>query len=89
MHQLCLFLEMSDLATVMLQLVQKLQLVQNAAVSLLTGAGYRKHVFPWAQFKMLVMTYKALYSLGLGYLKDHFSFSAPAWVPSSSDEHLL
>ena len=57
-----------------LKSVRKLQLVQRAAARLLTGAGYREHTTPllkqlhwlpvhfWAQFKVLVMTYRALYS---------------------------
>ncbi|KAF7236082.1 hypothetical protein EYD10_17124 [Varanus komodoensis] len=65
-----------------LKTVQILQLVQNRAARLLTGTGRYVHVTPvhrqlhWlpievrAQFKVLVMTYKALNGLGPGYLKE-------------------
>ena len=63
-----------------LECVQKLQWVQNAAASLLTVAAYGEHTTPllqqlhWlpvrfrAQFKVLVLTYKALKGLGPSYL---------------------
>ena len=119
-HQLCLFLEMLDLATVThalvtscldycnvlyvewpLKMVQKLQLVKNSTARLLTGASYREHmthllqeqqwlpVHFWAQFKVLVITYKALYRLGPGYLKDHISLYAPSGQLRSAEEALL
>ncbi|KAF7234746.1 Cytochrome P450 2D16 [Varanus komodoensis] len=65
-----------------LKTVRILQLVQNRAARLLTGAGHYVHMTPglrqlhWlpievrAQFKVLVMTYKALNGLGPGYLKE-------------------
>ncbi|KAF7236010.1 Olfactory receptor 10V1 [Varanus komodoensis] len=65
-----------------LKTVRILQLVQNRAASLLTGTGRYVHMTPvlrqlhwlpievWAQFKVLVMTYKALNGLGPGYLKE-------------------
>ncbi|KAF7252554.1 Septin-10, partial [Varanus komodoensis] len=64
-------------------MVQILQLVQNRAARLLMGTGRCSHITPvlrqlhwlpievWAQFKVLVMTYKALNGLGPGYLKEH------------------
>ncbi|KAF7248278.1 putative sodium-coupled neutral amino acid transporter 11 [Varanus komodoensis] len=65
-----------------LKMVRILQLVQNRAARLLTGTGRYVHMTPvlrqlhWlpievrAQFKVLVMTYKALNGLGPGYLKE-------------------
>ncbi|KAF7246017.1 putative RNA-directed DNA polymerase from transposon BS [Varanus komodoensis] len=65
-----------------LKTVQILQLVQNRAARLLTGTGHCSHITPvlrqlhWlpievrAQFKVLVMTYKALNGMGPGYLKE-------------------
>ncbi|KAF7237751.1 Insulin-like growth factor 2 mRNA-binding protein 3, partial [Varanus komodoensis] len=66
----------------LLKTVRILQLVQNRAARLLTGTGRYVHMTPvlrqlhWlpievrAQFKVLVMTYKALNGLGPGYLKE-------------------
>ena len=68
-----------------LKTVRKLQLVQNAAASLITGTSRFEHIKPnvarlhWlpicfrAQFKVLVLTYKALHGLGPQYLTEHFS----------------
>ncbi|KAF7235119.1 Extracellular calcium-sensing receptor [Varanus komodoensis] len=65
-----------------LKTVRTLQLVQNRAARLLTGTGRYAHTTPvlcqlhWlpiearAQFKVLIMTYKALNGLGPGYLND-------------------
>ncbi|KAF7239088.1 Sodium-dependent phosphate transporter 2 [Varanus komodoensis] len=65
-----------------LKTVRTLQLVQNRAARLLTGTGRYAHMTPvlrqlhWlpiearAQFKVLVMTYKALNGLGPGYLNE-------------------
>ncbi|KAF7254422.1 hypothetical protein EYD10_00127 [Varanus komodoensis] len=65
-----------------LKTVRILQLVQNRAARLLMGTGRYVHMTPvlrqlhWlpievrAQFKVLVMTYKALNGLGPGYLKE-------------------
>ncbi|XP_061471923.1 uncharacterized protein LOC133379865 [Rhineura floridana] len=65
-----------------LRTVQKLQLVKNAAARLVTGTRWFEHVKPilahlhWlpvyfrAQFKVLVLTYKALHSLGPQYLME-------------------
>ncbi|KAF7253829.1 Lymphoid-restricted membrane protein [Varanus komodoensis] len=65
-----------------LKTVRILQLVQNRAAGLLMGTGRYVHMTPvlrqlhWlpievrAQFKVLVMTFKALNGLGPGYLKE-------------------
>ncbi|KAF7240380.1 Keratin, type II cytoskeletal 79 [Varanus komodoensis] len=65
-----------------LKTVRTLQLVQNRAARLLTGTGRYAHMTPvlhqlhWlpieaqAQFKVLIMTYKALNGLGHGYLNE-------------------
>ncbi|KAF7246169.1 THO complex subunit 1, partial [Varanus komodoensis] len=65
-----------------LKTVRTLQLVQNRAARLLTGTGRYAHMTPvlrqlhWlpiearAQFKVLIMTYKALNGLGPGYLNE-------------------
>ena len=84
-----------------LKTVQKLQLVQNSAARRLTGASYREPIthlsqdLHWlpvrfrAQFKVLAVTYKALYSLGPGYLKDRISLYSPSWRLKSAEEPLL
>ena len=84
-----------------LKSVRKLQLVQRVAARLLTGASYKGHTTPllkqlhWlpvrfqAQFKVLVMTYKALYGSGPGYLKDRILPYEPACALRSSGEALL
>ncbi|KAF7253695.1 hypothetical protein EYD10_00878 [Varanus komodoensis] len=76
-----------------LKTVWILQLVQNRAARLLTGTGRYVHMTPvlrqlhWlpiqvrAQFKVLVMTYKALNSLGPGYLKERLHPYTPARLP--------
>uniref|UniRef100_A0A670KK95 Uncharacterized protein n=1 Tax=Podarcis muralis TaxID=64176 RepID=A0A670KK95_PODMU len=68
-----------------LQRVQKLQWVQNAAVRLLTGSSlwdhihsvlYQLHWLPVEyriRFKVLVLTFKALCSLGPSFLRDRLS----------------
>uniref|UniRef100_A0A8D2J6W7 Reverse transcriptase domain-containing protein n=1 Tax=Varanus komodoensis TaxID=61221 RepID=A0A8D2J6W7_VARKO len=65
-----------------LKTVQILQMVQNRAARMLSGTGCYSHITPvlyqlhwlpievWAQFKVLVITYKALNGLGPGYLKE-------------------
>ena len=65
-----------------LKVTRKLQLIQNAAARLVTGSGRRDHItlvlkdLHWlpvrfrAQFKVLVLTFKALNSLGPAYLKE-------------------
>ena len=71
-----------------LKLTQKLQRVQNAAARLLTGSLPRDHIHPvlyqlhWLlveyriRFKVLVLTFKALYSLEPSYLRDHLFWYA-------------
>uniref|UniRef100_A0A803T7X0 Reverse transcriptase domain-containing protein n=1 Tax=Anolis carolinensis TaxID=28377 RepID=A0A803T7X0_ANOCA len=68
-----------------LKTARKLQLVQRAAARFLTGANYRERSTPlfkelhWlpftfrTQFKVQVLTYKALNGLGRTYLSDHIS----------------
>ena len=65
--------------------VRKLQLVQNTAARLLSGTGHRDHITACyssstgyqfasqAEFKVLVLTYRALNGLGPSYLKDCIS----------------
>lgn len=60
-------------------MARKLQVGQNDAALMLTGASSIDHIFPtWlpvafhAQLKVLSRTYKALHGLGLGNLKHHF-----------------
>ncbi|KAF7254014.1 Beta-centractin [Varanus komodoensis] len=84
-----------------LKTVRILQLVQNSAARLLTGTGRYVHMTPvlcqlhWlpievrAQFKVLVMTYKALNGLGPGYLKEHLHPYMPAHPLRSAGEALL
>ncbi|KAF7244152.1 putative uncharacterized transposon-derived protein F52C9.6 [Varanus komodoensis] len=84
-----------------LKTVRTLQLVQNRAARLLTGTGHYAHMTPvlrqlhWlpiearAQFKVLVMTYKALNGLGLGYLKERLRPYMPARPLRSAGEALL
>uniref|UniRef100_A0A803SUT5 Reverse transcriptase domain-containing protein n=1 Tax=Anolis carolinensis TaxID=28377 RepID=A0A803SUT5_ANOCA len=84
-----------------LKTARKLQLVQRLAARLLTGANYRARSTPlfkelhWlpftfrAQFKVQVITYKALNSLGPTYLRDRISPYEPACSLRSSGEALL
>ncbi|KAF7249458.1 RNA-directed DNA polymerase from mobile element jockey [Varanus komodoensis] len=84
-----------------LKTVQTLQLVQNRAARLLTGTGRYAHMTPvlrqlhwlpieaWAQFKVLVMTYKALNGLGPGYLNEHLHPYMPDRPLRSVGESLL
>lgn len=65
-----------------LKSIWKIQLVQNVAVQVVSGARYMAHVTPllrklhwlplcfWVQFKVPDVTFKALRSLGLGYLRN-------------------
>ena len=65
-----------------LKVTWKLQLIQNAAARLVIGSGRRDHITPvwkglhWlpvrfqAQFKVLVLTFKALNGLGPVYLNE-------------------
>ncbi|KAF7243358.1 Collagen alpha-1(XXIV) chain [Varanus komodoensis] len=84
-----------------LKTVWILQLVQNRAARLLTGTGRYVHMTPvlrqlhWlpievrAQFKVLVMTYKALNGLGPGYLKERLHPYMPDRPLKSAGEALL
>ncbi|KAF7246976.1 CMP-sialic acid transporter [Varanus komodoensis] len=84
-----------------LKTVRILQLVQNRAARLLTGTGRYVHMTPvlrqlhWlpievrAQFKVLVMTYKALNGLGPGYLKERLHPYMPSRPLRSAEEALL
>ncbi|KAF7241018.1 RNA-directed DNA polymerase from mobile element jockey [Varanus komodoensis] len=84
-----------------LKMVRILQLVQNRAARLLTGTGCCVHMTPvlrqlhWlpievrAQFKVLVMTYKALNGLGPGYLKERLLPYMPSRPLRSAGEALL
>ncbi|KAF7247744.1 Reverse transcriptase-like protein [Varanus komodoensis] len=84
-----------------LKTVQILQLVQNRAARLLTGTGRYVHMTPvlhqfhWlpievqAQFKVLVITYKALNGLGPGYLKERLRPYVPSHSLRSAGEALL
>ena len=66
-----------------LRLMQKLQMVQNAVARLLSGVRKQQHISPtlaalhwlpihfYIDFKVLMMTYKALNGLGPRYLADH------------------
>ncbi|KAF7254138.1 hypothetical protein EYD10_00669 [Varanus komodoensis] len=84
-----------------LKTVRILQLVQNRAARLLTGTGRYAHMTPvlrqlhWlpievqAQFKVLVMTYKALNGLGPGHLKECLHPYMPSHPLRSTGEALL
>uniref|UniRef100_A0A803TP95 Reverse transcriptase domain-containing protein n=1 Tax=Anolis carolinensis TaxID=28377 RepID=A0A803TP95_ANOCA len=84
-----------------LKTARKLQLVQRAAARLTTGAAYRVRTTPmlsqlhWlpicyrAQFKVLVLTYKALNGSGPPYLSERISPYEPSRTLKSSGEALL
>ena len=85
-----------------LNLLRKLQLVQNAAARVLTGTQWRAHITPvlsqlhWLQigdrirFKVLGLTFKALNGLGPAYLRDRlFHHSPPPRLLRSADQNLL
>uniref|UniRef100_A0A803SSU4 Reverse transcriptase domain-containing protein n=2 Tax=Anolis carolinensis TaxID=28377 RepID=A0A803SSU4_ANOCA len=84
-----------------LKTARKLQLVQRAAARLITGAAYRERTTPllsqlhWlpicyrAQFKVLVLTYKALNGSGPIYLSERISSYEPTRTLRSSGEALL
>ncbi|KAF7254152.1 Methylcrotonoyl-CoA carboxylase beta chain, mitochondrial [Varanus komodoensis] len=84
-----------------LKTVRTLQLVQNRAARLLTGTGRYTHMTPvprqlhWlpiearAQFKVLIMTYKALNGLGPGYLNERLRPYMPDRPLRSAGESLL
>ena len=82
-------------------MIRKLQLVQNAAARLITGTRRFEHIRPvlarlhWlpicfrAQFKVLVLTYKALYGLGPQYLTERLSRHEPTRTLCSTSKVLL
>ncbi|KAF7235690.1 Anoctamin-2 [Varanus komodoensis] len=84
-----------------LKTVRTLQLVQNRAARLLTGMGRYAHMTPilhqlhWlpnearAQFKVLIMAYKALNGLGPGYLNERLRPYMPDRPLRSAGESLL
>ncbi|KAF7253513.1 Vacuolar protein 8 [Varanus komodoensis] len=80
-----------------LKTVRILQMVQNRAArtgcySYITSVLYQLHWLPievQAQFKMLVITYKALNDLGPGYLKEHLFPYMPSHSLRSPAEALL
>lgn len=60
----------------------KSHLAQNAVSRYVTPILQELHWLPvdfWPQFKMLLITFKALYSLGPGYLRDHLTLQHSAW----------
>ena len=84
-----------------LNLLRKLQLVQNAAARVLTGTRWRAHITPvlsqlhWLQigdrirFKVLMLTFKALNGLGPAYLRDRLFHYSPPRLLRSTDQNLL
>ncbi|KAF7253353.1 Fibroblast growth factor receptor 2 [Varanus komodoensis] len=100
-----------------LKTIRILQLVQNRAARLLTGTGHYVHMTPvlrqlhwlpievWAQFKVLVMTYKALNGLGPDvlssgddeddndgsedFVNDNNQTKAPKWTQTEKMEKRL
>ncbi|XP_061477478.1 uncharacterized protein LOC133381914 [Rhineura floridana] len=84
-----------------LKTIRKLQLVQNAAARLLTRTKRSDHITPvlarlhWlpicfrARFKVLVLTYKALYGAGPRYLSERLSRYEPARTLRSTTKALL
>uniref|UniRef100_A0A803TAK2 Reverse transcriptase domain-containing protein n=1 Tax=Anolis carolinensis TaxID=28377 RepID=A0A803TAK2_ANOCA len=84
-----------------LKTARKLQLVQRTAARLITGAAYRERTTPllsqlhWlpigyrAQFKVLVLAYKALNGSGPTYLSKRISSYEPMRTLRSSREALL
>lgn len=83
--------------------MQKLHLVQNtemwAEQCYTCALQAALSVCFWFQFKMLVITYKVLHDMGLGYLRDHLypdTSTCPIryrrrgmfWVPSTKEPHL-
>lgn len=82
----------------LLKMIPKSQMILNAAAHMLLLDKPRFHCLTpllqeldWLlvvfqiQFKVLAITYKALKSLGSGYLKDHHSIQISAWPTQSSD----
>ena len=85
-----------------LGLVRKLQLVQNMAARLVTGTPRGgDHITPvlkslhwlsisfWVTYKVLVITFKALHGLGLGYLRDRLLPYNPPCTPRASGKNLF
>lgn len=84
-----------------LKLTWKLQLVQYAAVQVLTETLQTMHIWPvlyelhcspdkqWISFKVLVFTFKALSYLGPMYLWDCLSWYTPQRALWSADKTLL
>ena len=78
------------------RLMRKLQMVQNTAATLLTGVKKYHHISPnlmalhWLpirfciDFKVLMLTYKALNGLGPRYLAERLFPSSPTRVTQSS-----
>ncbi len=81
--------------------LSKLQSVQNSAVRILTGTKTSEHISPvlesfhWLpvrfriDFKILMLTYKALHGLALHYLSQLLSVYTPSRDLRSSDSGLL
>ncbi len=84
------------------RLINKLQMVQNAAANVLTRTRKYDHISPvmltlhWLpikhciDFKILLITYKALNGLGLQYLRKLLShYSPPCPLRSQNSGHLI
>lgn len=81
--------------------LNKLQYVQNSAARILTGTRTRKHITPileslhWLpvrfriDFKIIMLTYKALHGLVPNYLSELLTVYSPRRNLSSSDSGLL
>ncbi|XP_078242497.1 uncharacterized protein LOC140704941 [Pogona vitticeps] len=81
-----------------LRLIRKLQMVQNAAAKLLTGGRKYHHISPilarlhWLSirfridFKVLMLTYKALYGLGPRYLAERLHPPSSTRITRTSQE---
>ena len=81
-----------------LRLIRKLQMVQNAAARLLTGGRKYHHISPtlarlhWLpirfriDFKVLMLTYKALNGLGPQYLVERLLPPRSTWITRASQE---
>ncbi|XP_070800657.1 uncharacterized protein, partial [Pituophis catenifer annectens] len=79
-----------------LRSTRRLQLVQNAAARVVTGAAWRSHVTPllrelhWlpvvfrVRFKVLVITFKALHGIGPSYLRDRLLLPTTSHRPVRS-----
>lgn len=79
-----------------LKTILKLQLVHNAVAHLLKGVGKQEHITPvlqglhqypvffWVQFKVTILTYKALKGLDHMYLRDCLLPYTPSQSPRSA-----